>query len=78
MMNTSLFEDYLTRERLARELGKTTRTIDRWYMLRKGPAVTRVGNRRLYHIDDVRSWLKAQRLEMPARRGRRWLVARKR
>jgi hypothetical protein len=66
MASVPLLHDYMTREQLATELNKTVRTLDRWYMLREGPAVTRVGNRRLYHVDDVRAWLKARRLEMPA------------
>lgn len=66
MSTVSLLDDYLTRDELAEQLGKDVRTIDRWFMLRQGPAVTRVGNRRLYHIDDVRAWLRTQRHEMPA------------
>ena len=66
MTTAALLEDYLTRDELADQLGKDVRTIDRWYMLREGPAVTRVGNRRLYHLDDVKAWLRAQRREMRA------------
>lgn len=66
MTSVSLLDDYLTREELAEQLGKSVRTIDRWYMLREGPAVTVIGNRRLYHVDDVRAWLRGQRREMAA------------
>lgn len=64
----ALLEGYLSREDLADQLGKSIRTIDRWFMLREGPAVTMVGNRRLYHVNDVLAWLQSQRREMPARR----------
>lgn len=57
--------EYLTRDDLAQQLGRSTRTLGRWERQRVGPAVTKVGNRILYHIDDVRAWLRAQRQEVP-------------
>lgn len=59
-----LLDDYLTREQLAEEIDKSVRTIDRWYLERTGPAVTIIGNRRLYHIDDVKAWIRSLRQEM--------------
>ena len=56
-----VLSDYLTRDELARQLGKTSRTLERWERQRVGPAITRIGNRVLYHIDDVKAWLRAQR-----------------
>lgn len=64
MSCVSLLDGYLTREELADQLGKSVRTLDRWYMWREGPNPTFIGNRRLYHVDDVASWLRAQRREL--------------
>lgn len=55
-----LLADYYTREELAAELGRCTRTLARWAWLRTGPRITRLQGRVLYHRDDVRAWLQAQ------------------
>ncbi|MGN8157101.1 helix-turn-helix transcriptional regulator [Salinisphaera sp. SWV1] len=59
--DTSVLADYYTRDELAAELGKTTRTLARWAWLRTGPRQTRVGNRIYYHQNDVRDWLQKQK-----------------
>ncbi|MDQ8051061.1 helix-turn-helix domain-containing protein [Luteibacter sp.] len=58
---STLLDDYVTREQLAEELKVTTRTLDKWAWLRRGPAKIKVGSRCYYHRKDVLSWLDAQR-----------------
>jgi len=66
----NVLEDYLTRPELARQLGRTERTLARWAELRIGPPITNVGREPRYHIDSVRAWLKAQERQMPRERRR--------
>lgn len=68
MATAELLADYLTQRDLARQLGKSERTIERWDRLRIGPTPTFVGGSKFYSIQDVRSWLKSRRREDP--RGR--------
>lgn len=58
---TSLLDDYVTREQLAEELHVTTRTLDKWAWLRKGPSKIKIGSRCYYHRADVLAWLNAER-----------------
>jgi hypothetical protein len=53
----SLLEGFLTKEQLAQQLGRSTRTIDRWHVLRIGPPRVAVGNLVLYSRDGVTRWL---------------------
>ena len=55
---TSPLDDYLTREELARQLNRSTRTLDRWHTMRIGPVRTRVGRLTLYEKKSVADWLK--------------------
>ena len=58
---TSPLADYLTKDQLARQLGRSTRTIDRWHTQRIGPRRTKVGNKLvLYRKSAVSEWLEAQ------------------
>ena len=61
MANTEVLDDYLTERILAAQLYKSERTLQRWRRLRIGPTPTIVGNKILYAIDDVRTWLHEQR-----------------
>ena len=63
MAVAEVLAEYLSRNELAHQLEKSTRTLERWERQRIGPTVTKLGNRTLYHIDDVRTWLRAQRQE---------------
>ena len=58
-----LLTDYMTRDELAQELRVTTRTLDKWAVLRKGPPKVQIGARCYYHRQDVLTWLDAQRKE---------------
>jgi hypothetical protein len=65
MTTIEVLDNYVTEADLARQLGKSERTLQRWRRLRIGPAATLVGNRILYDVHDVRAWLRAQRQEVP-------------
>ena len=59
-IEASIRNDYLTKHELARELGRSTRTIDRWHTLRIGPRRTKLGRKLvLYRRDHVEEWLSA-------------------
>jgi phage terminase Nu1 subunit (DNA packaging protein) len=56
--------EYLTETQLAEQLGVTRRTLRTWKTMGDAPVVTKVGVKVLYHVDDVRTWLRAQRREV--------------
>lgn len=57
----TLLADYITREELATELKVTSRTIDKWAWLSKGPRKIKIGNRTYYHRQDVQAWIDSLR-----------------
>ena len=59
---------FITADRLAKELGRSRRTLERWATLRLGPPRIVVGRMILYKADSVRAWLQAK--ERGVRRGR--------
>jgi excisionase family DNA binding protein len=59
-----LLSDYLDRDTLARELGRTVRTVDRLILCEGLPCV-RIGNRRLFRRSAVLSWLAARETPAP-------------
>lgn len=61
-----LLSDFIDRQTLADELKVTTRTLDKWAWLRKGPRKVKIGARCYYHRQDVLDWLDAQRQEQAA------------
>jgi hypothetical protein len=65
-----LQDEYLERTELARELRKSTRTLDRWHTLRIGPPRVVIGRMILYRRRSVLEWL-ASREEPVAGRGRK-------
>ena len=71
MADVQILEGYLTQPELAKQLGKSTRTLERWDSQRTGPPPTIIGRRKLYHVDDVRTWLKGQRRELKPIRTKR-------
>ncbi len=59
--DTSPLADYYTREDLARDLRRSTRTLDRWHKQRIGPTRTKAGGGLiLYRKSAVTEWLEAQ------------------
>lgn len=58
--DSPLLAGYMTRDELAQELRVTTRTLDKWAVLRKGPPKVQIGARCYYRRRDVLAWLDAQ------------------
>ncbi len=56
----SPLNDYLTKDELARELRRSTRTLDRWHTRRVGPPRTRAQKLILYKKSHVAKWLEQQ------------------
>ena len=50
---------FLTKQELARQLGVSPRTIDRWHLHRKGPPRTRCGRKILYDQQKIAVWLES-------------------
>jgi Helix-turn-helix domain len=66
-----LLSVFFTQAELARELGVTRKTLDRWKLEGKGPSITKIGRKILYSRKGVASWLAACE-EDPHRRDRRF------
>ena len=61
MSNTEpILSEFLTKEELAAELRRNSRTLDRWDVLGMGPPRTHVGRQVLYRRASVERWLAAQ------------------
>ncbi len=56
---------YFTRVGLAKRLGITVRTLDRWHVLRSGPPRTVLGRTILYRKEAVMEWLEEHEREEP-------------
>lgn len=65
---------FLSLPELALELGVTRKTLDRWAVEGKGPAITKIGRRVLYRRSAVDAWLKACERD-PRQRHRRFGAA---
>jgi hypothetical protein len=52
-----LLDDYLSRAKLAQEIGRTERTLARWAAQGIGPPITWLGRTPYYHAASVRAWL---------------------
>lgn len=59
-MQNDLLKDYIPRETLAAQLGKTVKTLVRWEKDGKGPPVTRIGRDVVYRAASAEKWLHAQ------------------
>ena len=59
---TSPLSEFLTKEQLARDLNRSTRTLDRWHVQRIGPPRTKVRRSKLilYKKSTVAAWLEQQ------------------
>ncbi len=68
-----ILDGFLRREELAKELGCSARTIDRWHALREGPPRVQVGRTILYNIQSVRDWLRSREQQPPSMKNRRTL-----
>lgn len=64
-----LLDAWLSRAELAKELGLSVDTLQRWETRRIGPPCVRVGRKVLYRKGAVRDWLRDQEArKMPVRR----------
>ena len=52
-----ILADFVTREKLAVEIDRSPRTLDRWHKQNIGPPRTKVGNLVLYRVAAVQRWL---------------------
>jgi predicted DNA-binding transcriptional regulator AlpA len=68
---TLVLEGFLRREELAKQLGISPRTIDRWQALREGPPRVHVGRTILYSIHSVSEWLRSREQPSPPTKTRR-------
>ena len=68
--STPVLDGYLRREELARQLGLSPRTIDRWESLRIGPPRVSIGRTILYKAESVLEWLNSQERHFPPTRKR--------
>jgi hypothetical protein len=59
-MQTDILKDYISRDDLATQLGKSVKTLIRWELDGRGPPVVRVGRDVLYFIPSVQKWLREQ------------------
>lgn len=59
-----LLSDYLTQSEVARQLNVTEKTLRSWRAMGEGPAVTRIGRRKIrFKRDTVRRWLEEREAE---------------
>jgi hypothetical protein len=56
-LNPSLLDGWLTRARVAEEIGVSVDTLQRWETRRIGPPCVRIGRKVLYRADAFREWL---------------------
>jgi hypothetical protein len=59
-MQTEILKDYIPRDKLAADLGKSVKTLVRWENDGKGPPVTRMGRDVLYFKPSFEKWLRSQ------------------
>ena len=64
----SVLAEYMSRDELAEDLNRCTRTLDRWHSLRIGPPRTIIGKRVLYRRQAVAEWLRFQEEPPPSSR----------
>ncbi|MDE2284741.1 MAG: helix-turn-helix domain-containing protein [Hyphomicrobiales bacterium] len=54
---SALLDGWLTRARVADEIGVSVDTLQRWETARTGPPCVRIGRKVLYRADAFREWL---------------------
>ncbi len=59
-MQTEILKDYISRDQLAEQIGKSVKTLVRWELDGRGPPVTRIGRDVLYFKPSVEKWLRSQ------------------
>ena len=71
MSAAAILSDYLSEAEVAKQLGKSPRTLGRWRMLRIGPPPTMIGREIFYRIDAIHEWLKSRETKMVRERSRK-------
>jgi hypothetical protein len=71
MSTTAILSEYAPEAEVAKQLGKSPRTLARWRQLRIGPPPTHLGRETVYRIDAVRAWLAANETKIVRERGRK-------
>ena len=66
----ALLDGWLTRARVAEEIGVSVDTLQRWETARTGPPCVRIGRKVLYRADAFREWL-IRRERQPADKSQR-------
>ena len=62
MAKPKLLDDYIGwPDEFAAEVGKSSRTVQRWRRLGLGPRITACGNFQAVSPEDARDWLKSRR-----------------
>jgi predicted DNA-binding transcriptional regulator AlpA len=74
--HASVLSDYLTKNQLAEQLGRSIRTIDRMALSGDGPPRTRIGRTTLYRREAVLEWLRSRELPADGHSSRRRGVGR--
>jgi hypothetical protein len=67
---SALLDGWLTRDRVAEEIGVSVDTLQRWETRRIGPPCVRIGRKVLYRADGFRGWL-IRRERQPADKSQR-------
>jgi hypothetical protein len=71
MSTIAILSEYAPEAEVAKQLGKSPRTLARWRMLRIGPPPTQIGRETVYRIDAVRDWLQSRERKLVRVRGRK-------
>jgi predicted DNA-binding transcriptional regulator AlpA len=57
---TATLKDYIPRDKLAADIGKSVKTLVRWELDGRGPPPTRIGRDVFYLRSSVEKWLRSQ------------------
>jgi hypothetical protein len=68
--NPTLLAGWLTRARVAFEVGVSVDTLARWETRRIGPPCVRIGRKVLYRAEAFRDWLISRERPVPSRASR--------
>lgn len=63
---SKLLADYFTLDEAAAELGVTVRTLYHWRRDKKGPPVSRIGQRLWYYKPSLIAWLRSREEKVAA------------
>jgi predicted DNA-binding transcriptional regulator AlpA len=70
VIQTPITAEFVEPDVLAKELGMSKRTLDRWYVNREGPPRITIGRKILYRRESVLAWLRSREESQPRARKR--------